>query len=277
MSKIQDLLDASTLPDSDTARLDLEVMLAEVLGKDRTYLYTWPERNLSTDQLQLFNTMVARRRRGEPVAHIIGLREFWSLPLMVNASTLIPRPDTELLVETVLQKYSSHPSLKLIDLGTGTGAIALALAKERPGWEVFASDLSFDACALAAQNKKNCSINNVQIFCGRWLASVSTSARFDVIVSNPPYIRENDEHLNEGDVRFEPRSALVSAGDGLADIKTILQQGKSHLKPGGWLLLEHGYDQLLSVQSLFVSCGYEQIETLNDYAGNPRVTLGVLH
>lgn len=277
MSRIQDLLDAGMLPDSDTARLDLEVMLAAVLEKDRTYLYTWPERSLSVDQLDSFGAMVARRRQGEPVAHIIGVREFWSLPLQVNNTTLIPRPDTELLVEAVLDKFSSHTSLTLLDLGTGTGAIALALAKESPGWEIFASDISPEACALAATNKKKCRIDNVKIFCGRWLTAIAGSVRFDVIVSNPPYIRENDAHLNKGDVRFEPRSALVSACEGLADIETILRESAAHLRPGGWLLLEHGYDQQESVQNLFASFGYESIETLNDYAGNPRVTLGVLH
>jgi release factor glutamine methyltransferase len=254
--------------------LDLEVLLAEALGKDRTYLYTWPDRSVSMEQLQTFNEMVARRFRGEPVAHIIGLREFWSLPLQVNASTLIPRPDTELLVETVLNKFSSHPSLTLIDLGTGTGAIALALAKEHPCWDVYASDVSAEACLLAARNQKKCAIGNVNIFCGQWLTAVSQSTKFDVIVSNPPYICAKDKHLNEGDVRFEPLSALVSGRDGLADIEEILLKSIEHLKPGGWLLLEHGYDQKMAVQRLFAASGYESIETVNDYGGNPRVTLG---
>lgn len=273
LASIYELLDVGQLPGSDSARLDLEVLLAYVLKKDRSYLYTWPEKQLNDAEVLAFELLLQRRKQGEPIAHIIGQREFWSLPIRVNASTLIPRPDTELMVELVLEKLCHTNHLRLIDLGTGSGAIALALATEKKDWDIYGSDQSLNACRLAESNRAELAIGNVAIFCGHWLRALS-AALFDVIVCNPPYICEGDRHLSEGDVRFEPLSALVSGCDGLSDIREIIVESIHHLNANGWLFIEHGYDQAAAVQNLFETAGFGAIETVNDYGGNPRVTLG---
>lgn len=276
MSKtIDELLHAGLLSEcqTETARLDLEVILAHTLQKNRVYLYTWPEKEVTGQQYQDFISMVERRKAGEPVAHIIGQREFWSLPLSVNPSTLIPRPDTEIMVETVLQTFSPTTSLSMLDLGTGTGAIGLALASECKAWVVTAMDYSLEACSLAKKNAKSLNLKNVHIFCGRWLEAIGF-AKFNLIVSNPPYIRENDPHLSQGDVRFEPLSALTSGKDGLDDIRVILSTSRKHLEEGGVLFLEHGFDQAEEVRALFLAEGYHSVSTVVDYGGNPRITYG---
>ncbi|MBQ4864530.1 peptide chain release factor N(5)-glutamine methyltransferase [Pseudoalteromonas sp. MMG013] len=256
---------------SDTAKLDAEVLLLHILAKPRSYLFAWPDAQLVDVQYNEFKKSVARRVKGEPVAHIIGEREFWSLPLNVNSSTLIPRPDTETLVEYVLSLTFAEDA-QVLDLGTGTGAIALALASEMPAWQITAVDFSNDAVALAQSNKRKLAIENVTIMQSDWYQSVA-GQHFDLIVSNPPYIEADDIHLTQGDVRFEPLSALVALDEGMSDIKNIIDKGRDHLKPGGVLLIEHGYQQAIKLQQYFAQMAYTNILTIKDMSGCDRVTL----
>ncbi len=261
---------------SDTPRLDVELLLAHVLQKTRTWLFTWPDASLSDAQTKIFQDYFSRRISGEPIAHIIGVREFWSLPLAVNNSTLIPRPDTEILVEIPLQLFAEDSPTQirtLLDLGTGTGAIALAMASEKPHWQVLAVDKSQDAVSLAEKNRTQLQLTNVRVQQSDWFAKIDNTQKFDVIVSNPPYIDPQDPHLDQGDVRFEPRSALIADKKGLADIEWIVAHSLSYLAHGGWLLLEHGYDQGEAVRDLLNQQGFVAIETRRDYGGNDRVTL----
>lgn len=261
---------------SDSPRLDIELLLGHVLQKSRTYLFTWPEETLSRAQLEQFNAFFLRRLSGEPVAHIIGSREFWSLPLAVNASTLIPRPDTELLVECVLELFaadSPQQRRRCLDLGTGTGAIVLAIASEKKYWELLGVDNAENAVLLAEQNRVALGFHHVAIRRSDWFAQIPVEL-FDVIVSNPPYIDPQDPHLNYGDVRFEPRSALVAERHGLTDIEQIVTQSGNYLAEQGWILLEHGYNQASPVRDILASCGFKHISTRCDYAGNERVTIG---
>ncbi len=262
---------------SDSALLDVQLLLEQVLDKPRSYLYTWPERELSTEQQQYFDDLLQRRRAGEPVAHILGWRDFWTLSLEVNSSTLIPRPDTERLVELALEQLPDGP-YHVADLGTGTGAIALALASERPGWQLYATDRVDGAVELAERNRRRLRLNNVRILQGSWCQPLQAAAvgSLDMIVSNPPYIDPADPHLDQGDVRFEPRSALVAEQAGLADIRMIAEQSRSCLKPGGWLLLEHGWDQGRAVRECLHQRGYPGAETFTDLGGRDRVTLAQL-
>lgn len=268
----QNLARSGEIAHSDSARLDIEVLLAHVLGRPRTWLYTWPEYELSASEQAEFEALFARRAAGEPVAHLTGEREFWSLPLKVNASTLIPRPDTELLVETALE-LCPQASLTALDLGTGTGAIALALASERPGWRLVAAEKSREALALAEQNRSALGFDNVRLIESDWFAQVPPQP-FDLIVSNPPYIDAADPHLNRGDVRFEPHSALVAEREGLADIETIATESAAYLAAGGWLIVEHGWQQAAQVRELFAAAGLQNIASRRDYAGWERITLG---
>lgn len=256
---------------SDTPDLDLQLLLQQVLEKPRSYLYTWPERELDAAQQQAFESLLARRKQGEPVAHILGSRDFWTLTLEVDSSTLIPRPETELLVELALERLDATPK-RVADLGTGTGAIALALASERPGWHVSAVEYSTAALALAERNRQRLQITNAEILQGSWCQPLT--GEFDLIVSNPPYIDPEDPHLQRGDVRFEPRSALVAEDAGLADIRTIAEQALSRLKPGGWLMFEHGYDQGEAVRQLLQHLGYQALQTYTDLNLQDRVTIG---
>lgn len=259
----------ASLP-GDSPKLDAEVLLGFVLGQSRTYLYTWPERELSATQQSLLEELVARRASGTPVAYLVGEREFWSLPLQVNEHTLIPRPETELLVEQALARLPR--SGRALDLGTGTGAIALALVSERPDAEIWAVDASREALKVARANVERLGLP-VQLVHSDWFAQLS-GQRFHLIVSNPPYIAEADPHLGQGDVRFEPLTALASGRDGLADIRQIVARAPAHLHPGGWLLFEHGYDQGAPVRELLTQAGFSGVETVQDYGGNDRVTLG---
>lgn len=259
----------ASLP-GDSPKLDAEVLLGFVLGQSRTYLYTWPERELSATQQSLLEELVARRASGTPVAYLVGEREFWSLPLQVNEHTLIPRPETELLVEQALARLPR--SGRALDLGTGTGAIALALVSERPDAEIWAVDASLEALKVARANVERLGLP-VQLVHSDWFAQVS-GQRFHLIVSNPPYIAEADPHLGQGDVRFEPLTALASGRDGLTDIRQIVARAPAHLHPGGWLLFEHGYDQGAPVRELLTQAGFSGVETVQDYGGNDRVTLG---
>ncbi|WP_444929972.1 peptide chain release factor N(5)-glutamine methyltransferase [Microbulbifer sp. SSSA002] len=260
------------LTDSDSARLDAELLLGSVLGRERTWLYTWPEYELNEAEQARFEQLLQRRQAGEPVAHLIGEREFWSLPLKVDASTLIPRPDTELLVETALE-FFPQGRLRALDLGTGTGAIALALASERPGWEIIAAEKSPAAVGLAEENRRSLKLHNVEIIQSDWFSNVAPQP-FSLIVSNPPYIDAADPHLVQGDVRFEPRSALVAERQGLADIEHIAATASDYLENGGWLMVEHGWQQADSVREIFSAVGLQRVSSRRDYAGWERITLG---
>ncbi|WP_252274193.1 peptide chain release factor N(5)-glutamine methyltransferase [Pseudomonas subflava] len=272
MASIQSLLDSTALPASPSARLDVELLLAAALGKPRSYLRTWPEHEPSAEQLAVFAAMLERRRGGEPVAYILGHQGFWSLDLEVAPHTLIPRPDTELLVETALQLAPATPR-RVLDLGTGTGAIALALASERGGWRVTGVDRIVDAVALAERNRQRLGLSNAEFRQSSWFEALA-GERFDLIVSNPPYIAADDRHLGEGDVRFEPMSALVAGADGLDDIRQIVAQAPRHLDTDGWLLLEHGYDQAEAVRELLRAAGFSAVRSRRDLGGHERISLG---
>jgi release factor glutamine methyltransferase len=259
---------------SDSAQLDAQLLLAHCLQKPRSYLFTWPEHTVSEEQLACFTQLLAHRVQGRPIAHLLGEREFWGLALKVTPDTLIPRPDTEVLVEAALEKLAEITTpCHLLDLGTGSGAIALALKHECPACRVTALDASSAALAVAQDNAKRLQLD-VSFRLSDWFAALDKNAGFDLIVSNPPYIEEHDPHLQQGDVRFDPLSALTSGADGLNDLRIIIDQAWSFLKPDGWLLVEHGYDQATAVQQLFVSRGYQRVDTRSDYQRNPRVTLG---
>ena len=235
---VAELLAQAKLPDSESRVLDAELLLCHVLGKGRSYLRTWPEALLNTEQVERFLALLARRRAGEPVAYLLGERGFWSLDLQVSPATLIPRADTERLVELGLELGPTGVA-QVLDLGTGTGAIALALAAERGDWQLTGSDRVPDAVALAQSNAERLQLSNTRFLLSNWFSALQGQC-FDLILSNPPYIAAEDPHLAQGDVRFEPRSALVSGADGLDDIRLLVAAAPDHLKQGGWFLLEHG-------------------------------------
>jgi release factor glutamine methyltransferase len=275
-ASIRSLLAAATRElATATARLDAEVLLADCLARPRSYLYAWPERAIAARQREQFLRRVRRRAAGEPVAYLTGRREFWSLSLAVTPDTLIPRPETEILVALTLEKMAPDKALRVADLGTGCGAIALAIAGERPHCRVLASDISPAALAVARGNAGRCGIGNVQFVAGAWCAALAAE-RFDLIVSNPPYVAEDDPHLQQGDVRYEPRHALVSGPGGLDDLERIIGCARNHLRANGWLIVEHGYDQDMPVRQLFTAAGYRDIDNHADTAGCSRVTLGRL-
>lgn len=257
---------------SDSPKRDAEILLGHVTGRSRTYILAFGETLLDEQTLAQLDALLIRREKGEPVAYLVGEREFWSLPLSVSPATLIPRPDTECLVEQALLRLNAQP-LRVLDLGTGTGAIALAIASERPDCEVIGVDLQPDAVALARYNASKLAINNAQFLQGSWFTPVN-GQRFAVIVSNPPYIDAADPHLGQGDVRFEPASALVADNHGLADIELIVEQAPQYLEPQGWLLLEHGWEQGEAVRNILLGVGFNVVETIKDYGDNDRVTLG---
>lgn len=262
----------SQLQESESPRRDAEILLEFVTGKGRTYLLAFGETPLTDVQQAQLATLLARRQRGEPIAHLTGVREFWSLPLFVSPATLIPRPDTECLVEQALARLPSGPC-RILDLGTGTGAIALALASERPDCEVTAVDRMPDAVELAQRNAAHLAINNIRIQQSDWFSALPDRP-FTMIVSNPPYIDEQDPHLTQGDVRFEPLTALVAGDSGMADIVHIIEQSRARLEAGGFLLLEHGWQQGVAVRDAFIRAGYQAVETCRDYGDNERITLG---
>ncbi|KMW74847.1 SAM-dependent methyltransferase [Photorhabdus luminescens subsp. luminescens] len=263
---------ATQLSASDSPKRDAEILLGFVTHRSRTYILAFGETQLASEQFNQLEALLARRVKGEPIAYITGEREFWSLSLNVSPATLIPRPDTECLVEKALERLSLTPC-RILDLGMGTGAIALAIASERPDCRITGVDINPDAVMLAQGNAEKLKIQNVDFLLSNWFSSLNNQ-QFGMIVSNPPYIDETDPHLSQGDVRFEPDSALIAAQQGIADLHTIIDLSRHFLSPGGWLLLEHGWKQGNVVRSLFSESGYRQVATFQDYGGNERITLG---
>jgi release factor glutamine methyltransferase len=275
-TSIRQLLEQATRslnPDSDSARLDAEILLTHALGETRSYLHAWPEKSLPAETAEQFNRLVTRRASGEPVAHLVGRREFWSLPLSITTDTLIPRPETETLVALALEIIPADANCLVADLGTGSGAIALALAHERPRCRIVACDISPAAIEVAQSNARQLGIDNIEFHVGDWCKPLA-GEQCEVIVSNPPYIPDADPHLDKGDVRFEPRSALVSGPEGLNDLENIAHCAHAHLQPGGWLLMEHGYDQGEAAARLLESTGFCEIADHPDDAGLSRVVTG---
>lgn len=257
--------------DASSARIEVQCLLQQVLQKPRAWLLAHPEAALDAVQQAEYATLLLRRAAGEPVAYILGEREFYGLMFKVTPAVLIPRPETELLVELALQRVP--PQGRVLDLGTGSGAIALSIAHARPEARMLACDTSSDALAVARENMQHLSINNAVFLLSDWYAALG-SQRFDLIVSNPPYIATDDPHLLQGDVRFEPASALASGDDGLRDIRHIISGAPAHLASGGWLLLEHGHDQPQRVRELLRSAGLGEVFSTEDLAGIERVSGG---
>ncbi|MFC0179806.1 peptide chain release factor N(5)-glutamine methyltransferase [Thorsellia kenyensis] len=270
-AKNDGILDGYCIP-----KREVYYLLSHVLGKNSAYLMAFGEEQLNDVEIAQLNHILEQRLEGRPIAYILGIKEFWSLPLKVSQATLIPRPDTESLIEKILELYSNK-ALSVLDLGTGTGAIVFALAKERPNWQFLGVDLISDAVDLALENKVRLAqlisdIDRIDFRQSNWFDTIDREECFDIIVSNPPYICESDEHLSQGDVRFEPKTALVSLANGLADLNHITKSAKKHLKKGGHLFLEHGYLQHESVKTLFLSHGYKNIQSYQDYNGKDRIT-----
>lgn len=263
---------ASLLTHSDSPKRDAEIILCFVTGKSRTFLVAFGETQLTANEFSRAEDLLQRRIKGEPIAYLVGMKEFWSLPLSVSPATLIPRPDTERLVELALA-YLPENAVDILDLGTGTGAIALAIASERQDCFVVGVDFQPEAVELARNNAQRLNIKNVSFVQGSWFEPV-IHRTFKLIVSNPPYIDIDDPHLEQGDVRFEPRTALVAQQEGLADIQFIIAHSRTHLQSGGCLMIEHGWQQAGQVRRIFDDYRFSSITTEKDYGGNDRITLG---
>jgi release factor glutamine methyltransferase len=255
--------------------LEASILLAHAMQVSSTYLRIWPERDVAEAQAHVFQQYCQRRQRGEPIAYILGEWAFWSLKLRVTPDTLIPRPETEHLVEWVLQHFADKQVLSIADLGTGSGAIALALASEKPQWRIVATDKSNAALTVARENAQRLKCKNVEWYWGSWFEPLAQQ-QFDCIISNPPYIDPQDVHLTQGDLRFEPIGALASDDAGMADLAYIIQQASTYLSPAGYLVLEHGYQQAQAVTALMRQYGWVNIQTYCDYAGHQRFTIGKL-
>ncbi len=256
------------------ARTDAEIMLASVLGRDRAWLIAHRDDMLDDAALARFAELVELRAAGHPVAYLTGRRGFWSLDLAVTPDTLIPRAETELLVQLALDRISAEARSRIVDLGTGSGAIALAIARERPHAALVAVDNSAAALRVAEANARATGIGNVEFVQGNWFEPLSLQDPFDLVVSNPPYLASDDPHLSRGDLRFEPRSALASGADGLDALRTIVDAARARLVEGGWLLLEHGLTQGHGVRALLAAAGFEHVQTWPDLAGRDRVSGG---
>lgn len=257
----------------EEARLEAEILLGHVLQKNRAYLFAHPDALLSAKQVEVYLQVIKQRTEGLPIAYIIGQREFWSLPLQVTSNVLIPRHETERLVELALELTPDNENISVLDLGTGSGAIALALAKERPYWHISACDFSKEALELARNNAKILGIKNVKFYHSNWFNTLP-KRQYNLIVSNPPYIAENDPHLKLGDVRFEPASALVSSQDGLADLQYIIEHSYERLVPNGLLLVEHGFEQKNQISAILKQLGYKKVHCWQDLQGHDRVSGG---
>jgi release factor glutamine methyltransferase len=266
-------LEAALKLDSSSARIEVQCLLQAVLQVNRAWLLTHPEQSLAADQHARYMAMFERRLGGEPIAYLLGEREFYGQTFKVSPATLIPRPETELLVELALQRIPQQGACRVLDLGTGSGAIALSIAHARPNAEVVAVDASAAALEVAQFNMQRLALGNVRLLQSDWY-SVLQGERFDMIVSNPPYIAAGDAHLAQGDVRFEPRTALASGEDGLEDIRRITAHAKAHLNVDGWLLLEHGYDQAAPVRALLQQAGFAGVFSSRDLSGIERVSGG---
>ncbi|MCF8158675.1 MAG: peptide chain release factor N(5)-glutamine methyltransferase [Burkholderiaceae bacterium] len=261
--------------DHAEANLEANLLLKHVLHVNRAWVITHDRDVLNADQQAEFQLLLKRRLDGEPIAYIVGFREFYGLQLKVSPVTLIPRPDTETLVDAALEKIPLDKVYHILDLGTGTGAVALAIAKHRNNCEVTAVDQSSDALSVTLENAQSLKLNNLRLIESNWFSELQ-GERFDLIVSNPPYIAQDDEHLKQGDLRFEPISALASGVDGLDDIRKIVQDAPDYLKTNGWLMLEHGFDQAEAVAALLSARGFNQIDHAKDIAGTLRVTFGAI-
>lgn len=259
--------------DASSARIEVQCLLQAVLQVNRAWLFTHPEQKLDDAQYARYVALFERRLIGEPVAYLLGEREFYGLNFKVTPATLIPRPDTELIVDLALQRIPQKGRNRVLDLGTGSGAIALSIAHARPDMEVVAVDASQEALEVARENAQRLGLNNVRLLHSDWFSELH-GERFDIIASNPPYIAASDAHLSQGDVRFEPCRALVSGADGLDDIRRIVAQAKEHLNVNGWLLLEHGYDQAAKVRALLQQAGFVAAFSARDLAGIERVSGG---
>lgn len=257
---------------SPTADIEARLCLCHVLNVSNSYLYSYPERELSNAELDALNELIAKRGQGQPLAYLFGYWHFFDLKLEVSADTLIPRPDTEVLVEQALA-LALPERARVLDLGTGTGAIALALASNKPQWHVTAVDYIVGAAELAQRNQQTLAINNCRVLQSNWFSALN-SERFDLIVSNPPYIDPQDPHLHS--LRYEPITALTAADNGLADIAHIIANAPMHLNNDGWLMLEHGYDQAEAVQKMLIAAGFTQVQSIRDYGDNWRVTCAQL-
>jgi len=259
--------------------LDAQVLLAHAMGRDRAWLVAHGDDPVGREAMDAFQALAKRRRDGEPIAYLTGVREFWGLAFRVSSAVLIPRPETETLVEFALARLPADRDLRVLDLGTGSGAIALALARERPRTTILATDAASDALAVARENARRLGIANVEFARSDWYAGLPSAwhgERFDLIASNPPYVALDDPHLSDGDVRFEPTQALASGVDGLAAIRRIVGGAAEHLAPGGTLVVEHGYDQAERVRGLFLTAGFGDIAAARDLAGIARVVAGRL-
>lgn len=272
---VKQLLQVATerLHASESATLDAQLLMLHVLQTSREALLAWPDRQLDYEQLEHFESLVCRREQGEPIAYITGYKSFWTLDLRVSPAVLIPRPDTECLVEWVLKHQAKEDYYRVADLGTGSGAIALALASERPHWEITATDISTATLAVAIENAEANQIKNIEFRQGTWCSALP-SHDYDLIISNPPYIAATDPHLLANDLQYEPQQALVADNHGLEDLFLIAEQAVEHLNPNGALLLEHGFEQGPAVRDKLQQLGYQRIETLHDLAENERATLG---
>lgn len=253
------------------ARSEVQILLQHTLQADRAWLLAHPEHELDTGQTAAYRALLQRRLAGEPIAYILGEREFFGLKFKVTPATLIPRPETELLVELAMRHLPQGGHV--LDLGTGSGIIALSIAHARPDVEVTAVDASATALAVAHENAQRLNIRNASFEQSDWFSALS-GQRFDLVVANPPYIAEADPHLQQGDLRFEPFSALAAGADGLDDIRCIIAQACTHITPGGWLLLEHGYDQAAAVRGMLQRAGHAEVFSARDLAGIERVSVG---
>lgn len=258
-----------SLPKED-ARLEVDILLARAIGKNTTFLRTWPEYQLNDEQLAQFQNELSQLQQGIPLAYIVGERDFWRLSLSVNSTVLIPRSDTECVVEKVLALGQDQLQWRVADLGTGSGAIALSLALEHPEWQVIATDISAESLAVAEANALKNHIHHVEFRQGSWLEPLT--GLFDCIVSNPPYIANDDPHLS--DLQYEPIGALVAADNGLADLRHIVRLSSDFLHKKGWLVLEHGFQQGEAVQTSLRQAGFVNVESGRDLGGNIRYSVG---